>query len=117
MKTKLESEGASDATPCPASSISNPPEYSALWYADRIAAMESERQQIMDRLEGRILCYQNAASRCKGGRKQYTSTQLELAKAQAMQEARIIVWMHNDEDSDVDDRLTEKDEDGDYETN
>jgi len=28
--------------PCSASSISNPPEYSALWYADRIAELESE---------------------------------------------------------------------------
>ena len=60
---------------------------------------QSEYQQIMDRLEGRILCYQNAASRCKGGNKQYTAAQMELVKARVMQEARIIVWTHHDGDS------------------
>lgn len=59
----------------------------------------TEYQQIMDRLEGRILCYQNAAARKKAGQKQYTATQMELAKAKAMQEARIIVWMHHEGDS------------------
>ena len=42
MNTKLKSEGASDAAPCSAFSIFDPPEYSALWYADRIVALEAE---------------------------------------------------------------------------
>ena len=33
---------ASDAAPCSASSISDPPEYSALWYADRIVSLEAK---------------------------------------------------------------------------
>lgn len=65
----------------------------------------TEYQQIMDRLECRILCYQNAAARKKAGRKQYTATQMELAKAKAMQEARIIVWMHHEGDSSESQRI------------
>ena len=55
-------------------------------------------QQIMDRLEGRLLCYANAADKCKGGPKQYTKAQLEAAKSKAMQEARLIVWMFKEDD-------------------
>ena len=55
-------------------------------------------QQVMDRLEGRMLCYGNLAARCRGGPKQYTKSQMEEAKAKAMQEARIIVWMHSDDE-------------------
>ena len=55
-------------------------------------------QQVMDKLEGRLLCYGNAAAQCKGGRKQYTKSQLESAKSKAMQEARLIVWMFMDVD-------------------
>jgi len=55
-----------------------------------------EYQQIMDRLEGRLLCYGNLAARCKGGPKLFTRAQLESAKAKVMEEARIIVWTHHD---------------------
>jgi hypothetical protein len=53
----------------------------------------------MDRIEGRMLHYRNNAARCKMQRKQYTAMQMEHAKAKAMQEARLIVWMFCDEES------------------
>jgi hypothetical protein len=59
----------------------------------------TEYQQIMDRLEGRILYYGNAAAKVKAGPKQYTRAQMEHAKMKAMQEARIIVWMHHEGES------------------
>jgi len=51
-------------------------------------------QQIMDRMEGRILCYQNAAYNAKGGQKLYTRAQIEGIKAKAFVEAKMIVWMY-----------------------
>lgn len=56
----------------------------------------TEYAAIMDRMEGRMLHYLNNAARCKMGQKQYTAMQMEYAKARAMQEARLIVWMHLD---------------------
>ena len=58
----------------------------------------TEYAAIMDRMEGRILHYRNNAARCKMGRKQYTAMQMEDAKARAMQEARLIVWMFCDDE-------------------
>ena len=55
-------------------------------------------QQVMDRLENRMLYYGHTSDKAKGGRKQYTGSQLEAAKSKAMQEARLIVWMFMDVD-------------------
>jgi len=57
------------------------------------SSYERNWQKIMDQLEGRLLCYQNAADKAKNNSKQYTKKQMQNAKAKAMQEARLIVWM------------------------
>ena len=67
-------------------------------FARMSSSYERKWQQIMDRLEGRLICYANAADKCKGGPKQYTKSQLESAKSKAMQEARLIVWMFKEDD-------------------
>ena len=79
----------------------NPDVFAATYVAEE-SGMNAEIatydwQDVMMRLEDRLNLYTREAERYRGGTKKFTLSQLKSAKAHAMREARLIVWIFLDE--------------------